>query len=162
MKRLNTREVYNIDTNYVFSEDICMSVNKPIVIEVEEKIIKVAEKLKNTFSNFIKNTVKENKVDSVFSKSKSKDQFHKTGTDNLEYNKITKKVNINGKDFVISGYSQEEIKNRINNFSTNNNTKTKELESPLLFPSLYTEQKKLETNDWVQKRDVWSDEYISA
>lgn len=162
MKRLNTKEVYNVDTNYVFSEENSMSINKPIVIEVEEKIIKVAEKVKNTFSNLIKNTPKENKVDSVFSKSKPKDIFHKTGTENLEYNKITKKVNVNGKDFVISGYSQEEIKNRISNLNTNNYNETKEVENPLLFPSLYTEQKKLETNEWIQKRDVWSDEYISA
>lgn len=162
MKRLNTKEVYDVDTNYVFSEEICISVNKPIVIEVEEKIIKVAEKVKNTFSNLIKNSIKENKVDSVFSKSKSKDHFHKTGTENIEYSKITKKVNVNGKDFVISGYSQEEIANRINNLNTNNLSESKEIENPLLFPSLYTEQKKLETNDWVQKRDVWSDEYISA
>jgi hypothetical protein len=162
MKRLNTREVYNVDTNYVFSEENCLSINKPIVIEVEEKIIKVAEKVKNTFSNLIKNSLKENKIDSVFSKSKSKDTFHKTGTENLEYNKITKKVNVNGKDFVISGYSQEEIKNRISNLNTNNYNETKEVENPLLFPSLYTEQKKLETNEWIQKRDVWSDEYISA
>ncbi|MFN4149757.1 MAG: hypothetical protein ACK4IX_02355 [Candidatus Sericytochromatia bacterium] len=162
MKRLNTREVYNVDTNYVFSEEICISVNKPIVIEVEEKIIKVAEKVKNTFSNLIKNTVKENKIDSVFSKSKSKDQFHKTGTENIEYNKITKKVNINGQNFVISGYSQEEISNRINSLNSKDLNQTKELENPLLFPSLYTEQKKLETNEWVQKRDVWSEQYIYA
>lgn len=159
MKRLNTKVVYDIDRSYIFSEkDITLN-NKSIIVEVENKISKVADKVRNTFSNLITPNVKDNKIDSVFSKpNNNKDHFHK---ENNEYNKITKKVNINGQEFVMSASSCEEMSNRINKLTKSNGHK-KQDENPLLFPSLYTEQKEIETNEWVQKRDVWSDEYIFA
>jgi hypothetical protein len=127
-------------------------------LEVLEKVKPTLTSLMEIFFGVSKASKKQETESDFFS-----DKFVKTGTNDLNSTPLTKKVWVNGQSFTIIGFSQQELNKKVETIQKKHIkvSHTTDL-NPALFASLYTEQQDVEENEWVEKRDVWVNEYFPA
>jgi hypothetical protein len=128
-------------------------------LEVLEKVKPTLTSLMQIFFGVSKNSKNLKQEDNDF----FSDKFIKTGTDDLNSTPLTKKVWVNGQPFTIIGFSQQELALKVEKIHQKQGKQNKGVEvNPVLGANLYTEQVEVNENEWVQKRDVWINEYYPA
>lgn len=131
--------------------------------------LKLFEKIRPTFDAFL---------DKLFARSNSSknskhinsdffsDEFVRTNKKNAGPAPISKKIYVNGKEFNVVAFSQEELDVKLQSFGIKPTpVQPSDCLDPtkLMFSNLYTEQKTdKKINEWSEKRDVWIDEYCPA
>jgi hypothetical protein len=128
---------------------------------------KLSKRMEETLSSFIDRFLgitkivknEENQVPDIF-----QDKYVKSSMDNVICSPVSHTVWVKGQSYAIIANSQDELNNKLHQFNHNRLvSETKPLEmNPLLFPNLYTEEQKIEFNGWIEKRDVWNNEYCPA
>ncbi|MEK7434173.1 MAG: hypothetical protein AABZ74_13655 [Cyanobacteriota bacterium] len=88
----------------------------------------------------------------------------KTQNEAIYASKVSKVVWVKGQAFNVVAESEEEIKNKVKNLSPKLASDSENIidTNKYIFSNLYTQQREIKENEWVNKRDVWVNEYCPA